>query len=340
MRAFLLIDRKLSEDEHYDLYRELLSRIHLPADSPSISSGDGSSEVVRILQAIATSFSAGEVVLSAQLALAAQGASISDSEAETIALIRNLAGIARSISDSSGDTNLIRALVAAAQSLSASSGSVSIDRIWQAVCTSISNIDSAVDVATILSAIATSQSSSGASLTHSVSQLAAIANSISGASTSVGYLALLGNATVSSQSIADCLLRLYYNPRTELEAINAKAPNIEYDIKQYDTEPPIRLSLLWPHNQQPHDLTNTTVRFYMYSIDDESGEKVMLVNGEGIVENPPTLGTIRYDWQAGDTSVAGYHVGEFEVTKRDGNKYSQPSRGFIIVRIHEDLNDE
>ena len=47
--------------------------------------------------------------------------------------------------------------------------------------------------------------------------------------------------------------------------------------------------------------------------------------------------TVRYVWQAGDTTTAGLFEGEFEVTFSGGQIKTFPDPGFIPIRISEDI---
>jgi hypothetical protein len=51
----------------------------------------------------------------------------------------------------------------------------------------------------------------------------------------------------------------------------------------------------------------------------------------------PADGTVRYDWQAGDTAPAGRFLAEFEVTYSDGAIETFPNAGALVVRIDPDL---
>lgn len=48
-------------------------------------------------------------------------------------------------------------------------------------------------------------------------------------------------------------------------------------------------------------------------------------------------GTVRYEWQAGDTDVPGSFIAEFVTTTAEGLEISFPNAGFISLLINEDV---
>jgi hypothetical protein len=108
-------------------------------------------------------------------------------------------------------------------------------------------------------------------------------------------------------------------------------------IKRNDTLPPIDAVLAIgtddPDVNTPVDLTGCTVAFILR----EQCSKLAKFRGAGQIVGDPTLGQARYQWQTGDTNVAGNFFGEFEVTDAAGHVASYPSPSYIPIRIPEDL---
>lgn len=107
-------------------------------------------------------------------------------------------------------------------------------------------------------------------------------------------------------------------------------------IKRNDTSPSLEVQLL-DADKNPVNLTNATAVFNMGTRDGET-----LVDGEDVTIVTAASGIVRYDWQEGDTSQAGTHNGEVEVTFFGGKvetfpKSKSPNRNFIQVIIPEDI---
>lgn len=51
----------------------------------------------------------------------------------------------------------------------------------------------------------------------------------------------------------------------------------------------------------------------------------------------PAAGTVRYDWGANDTRVAGTYNAEFEILWNDGRKQTVPTDGYLTVTVGRDL---
>jgi len=103
-----------------------------------------------------------------------------------------------------------------------------------------------------------------------------------------------------------------------------------FNIKRNDTAPAIS-GTCKDADDAAKNLTSATVRFHM--LDDD---------GETVVDEAATLtdaanGIVSYAWAAADTDTAGGFRGEFEVTYSDSTIETFPNRGFIPIRIYEDL---
>lgn len=107
-------------------------------------------------------------------------------------------------------------------------------------------------------------------------------------------------------------------------------------IKRNDTSPVLEAQIQ-DSAKQPVPLFGATVVFNMGTFDGD----VLVDRGPVIIVDAET-GVVRYPWAAGDTSEAGSHRGEFEVTFLDGRVETFPksqtaSRNFIRIVIPEDV---
>lgn len=107
-----------------------------------------------------------------------------------------------------------------------------------------------------------------------------------------------------------------------------------HDMKSGDLYPPLEVQLLSgdPETGEPTDLsaaTGTTLR-------------MRLADGD-VIEHTATIfdagtGMVRYEWQNGDTDVAGAYRAEFVVQWPTGPQ-TFPSKGTFIVNIEESLSN-
>jgi hypothetical protein len=104
-----------------------------------------------------------------------------------------------------------------------------------------------------------------------------------------------------------------------------------FTIKQSDTSPSIQATLQ-DSNATPINLSGATVRLHMKLL----GSSTVLEREVSVVT--PFSGIIRYDWQDGDTSVAGTYNAEFEVTYADLSVETFPNTGNIAIVITPELN--
>lgn len=81
------------------------------------------------------------------------------------------------------------------------------------------------------------------------------------------------------------------------------------------------------------DLADATVRFHMVKDDGT----VQIDNAlDGVtVENETDSPIVSYQWQDGDTDIAGRYEGEFRVTYSDGAVETFPARGFIPILFED-----
>lgn len=96
------------------------------------------------------------------------------------------------------------------------------------------------------------------------------------------------------------------------------------NMKRNDTSP----ALLW---RVPFDINSigSTVVFSM-----RSGSNVVVNRGPALFHDARTL---RYDWELADTADIGCFDAEFEVTYSDGSVETFPNKGYITVKIEEDI---
>lgn len=99
-----------------------------------------------------------------------------------------------------------------------------------------------------------------------------------------------------------------------------------FTIKQSDTSPAIQATLQ-DANAVPINLSGATVKFHMKLL---GGNTIL---NEDMVIVTPLSGLVRYDWQVGDTSVAGTYYAEFEVTYADSTVETFPNTGNIPIVI-------
>ena len=110
----------------------------------------------------------------------------------------------------------------------------------------------------------------------------------------------------------------------------------DFQIKQADTSPSISYDLTYDDLTKP-DLTGATVIFRWKPVDGGTAKQgVAVVDGDGTGVNPAR---VRYVWVSGDTSVAGSHNAEWEVTFAGGKIGTFPNGPtFISLLITDDLD--
>ena len=103
-----------------------------------------------------------------------------------------------------------------------------------------------------------------------------------------------------------------------------------FTIKQSDTSPSIQAALQ-DSNLTAINLTGATVNFRMKLL----GGTTMLNEEMTVVE--PLTGLVRYDWQDGDTSIAGTYYAEIEVIYSDLSVETFPNTGNLAIVITPEL---
>lgn len=102
-----------------------------------------------------------------------------------------------------------------------------------------------------------------------------------------------------------------------------------FSIKTGDTLPSYAATLLDTDGNAVNitGATGVTFRF--------KADNVPIISGAGAIVSA-SAGTVRYDWQAGDTDTAGDYQVEIVVTYASGSQ-TFPSAGYGRVRITESL---
>lgn len=108
-------------------------------------------------------------------------------------------------------------------------------------------------------------------------------------------------------------------------------PTPDVTVKQGNTAPSISATLQDAVGAAV-DLTGASVTFRMKPL---AGGPVAVDHAAVIVG--AALGTVRYDWQVGDTDTPGYYYGEFRVLWASGGIQSFPSDDFVLVLVKTGL---
>lgn len=103
-------------------------------------------------------------------------------------------------------------------------------------------------------------------------------------------------------------------------------------LKTGDLRPYLRRQIISKSTGLPIDVTGATITFSMETLDGLA----IVDEAAGVVEDG-SEGIIRYEWEAGDTDVAGTYRGEFLVDAGNGNIFSVPQNGYITIIIQSDL---
>ncbi len=111
-------------------------------------------------------------------------------------------------------------------------------------------------------------------------------------------------------------------------------------MKRNDTGQPVRGSLTSKSTGLAVDLTNVSITFVMYLINDD-GTTTEIVNASATVDTPASNGTWQYNWQVGDTEDVGTHLASFQLIFADegDRKETYPQSGWINIEIEPDLED-
>jgi hypothetical protein len=104
-----------------------------------------------------------------------------------------------------------------------------------------------------------------------------------------------------------------------------------FSIKQNDTAPALQASL-FDASGAALDLSGASARFHLRKRD---GTTTLIDAAATIVTASPAV--VSYSWAAGDTDTVGEYEAEFEITYADSTVETFPNRGYILVRIWDDI---
>lgn len=103
----------------------------------------------------------------------------------------------------------------------------------------------------------------------------------------------------------------------------------KFYIKRNDTASSFEVQLV-DADGTPVNLTGATVQFLM------SRGSTSTVAAAAVIVDAAT-GTVRYDWQTGDTGTSGTYRAEWEVTDSTNHVQTFPNPGYDEVVISPDL---
>lgn len=101
-----------------------------------------------------------------------------------------------------------------------------------------------------------------------------------------------------------------------------------HTIKQGDTAPPVKGTVLQRDGVSIQDLTGATATFSM-----AKGSDVIIDNASASITDAPN-GVVEYQWVAGDTDTASSdNRGEFRITFADGSIERVPNNKDLVIII-------
>lgn len=103
-------------------------------------------------------------------------------------------------------------------------------------------------------------------------------------------------------------------------------------IKKGDTSPAIEATLR-DGGGAPANIAGAIVVFSMKN--ERTGALKVNRQAASIVSAPG--GVVRYEWAEGDTDTSGRYLGEFEVTYDGGSIETFPNRGYLHVRVFDEV---
>lgn len=115
----------------------------------------------------------------------------------------------------------------------------------------------------------------------------------------------------------------------------------DFFVKQYDTTPPIQATLEDGAGNRV-DIDGADVLFIMWFIrdpdtGDRPGSTLFVKEASNDQAGVGTMGDVHYDWEEGDTDIAGGYLAEWEVTFDDGSVETFPNNEHLRIAIIEHL---
>ena len=108
----------------------------------------------------------------------------------------------------------------------------------------------------------------------------------------------------------------------------------DFYIKQNDLLPTLE-AILQDIKGNPVDLGPASG--IVFHLREENGSTLKIKDGVVVVDANPATGKVTYSWINTDTDTNGIFLGEFEVTWAGAKKQTFPSRGYISVKVIDDL---
>ena len=112
------------------------------------------------------------------------------------------------------------------------------------------------------------------------------------------------------------------------------SPVPDFFLKAGDTASTISATLQ-DDNGDAVDLQNADVEFHMVPISG-SGSPALTdtaSNDQNGTGGDGSKGQVSYSWQAGDSDVSGWYIGEWQVTYADTSVQTFPNAGSILIQI-------
>jgi|SRR5882724_633287 len=103
-------------------------------------------------------------------------------------------------------------------------------------------------------------------------------------------------------------------------------------LKQGDTLPVQRFTIVDPHTGQVVDLTGASVHFHMGNF-----TKGAVVNSVATIVNA-IAGLVSYSWIAADTAIIGTFSTEWQVLYPGGTSQTFPTDSYETVVVYSDLS--
>lgn len=110
---------------------------------------------------------------------------------------------------------------------------------------------------------------------------------------------------------------------------------VDFSIKRNDLAPSLR-GTATDGNGAPINLSDITDAVFLMTLADPTATGPTINRQAATIEDA-IAGTLRYDWQQGDTATAGIYKGEFELTKSSGQPETIPNDGYLMIEIKPDL---